>query len=456
MTAACAASKSCAVNPLKLSPALGAAMAFLGVERSLPLLHGSQGCTAFALVLMVRHFQEAIPLQTTAMSELTTILGGADNLEQAIETIFNRAAPRLIGICSTALTETRGEDATGDLAAIRQRHPEWRDLAVVSASTPDWAGSLEDGWGAATKAVIEALVPPSGKPGCKRQINLLPGAHMSPADVEATRELIADFGLEVVALPDLSESLDGHVPDDYTGVSLGGVPVDDIRTMGSSLLTLAIGNHMHPAATALHKRTGVPFRLFDTLSGLEAADAFVATLIELTELMPPPAVQRARSRLIDAMLDAHFYFDGCRVGIAGEADLVHSIAGVIAGMGARIEPAVIASMHRGTTPDTSFAATIGDLDDFAATAGGCQLLIANSHATNLAVELDIPLLRAGFPVFDRIGAQQRQWVGYDGTRAMIFEVANLLLEHGRHAHGQSPAHGASRQKELPHVEAYSD
>ena len=64
--------RACTTNPLKLSPALGGSLAFLGIDRCLPLLHGSQGCTAFALVLMVRHFREAIPLQTTAMSEIST------------------------------------------------------------------------------------------------------------------------------------------------------------------------------------------------------------------------------------------------------------------------------------------------------------------------------------------------------------------------------------------------
>ena len=131
-------------------------MAFLGIERSLPLLHGSQGCTAFALVLMVRHFREAIPLQTTAMSEISTILGGAENVEAAIGNIYDRAKPRLIGICSTALTETRGEDMAADLRAIRDRHPEWQGaLEVVFASTPDYGGSLEEGWGKAITAIIK-------------------------------------------------------------------------------------------------------------------------------------------------------------------------------------------------------------------------------------------------------------------------------------------------------------
>ncbi|MEO0034758.1 MAG: Nitrogenase iron-molybdenum cofactor biosynthesis protein NifN, partial [Pseudomonadota bacterium] len=131
--------------PLKISAPLGAALAFLGMRGCLPMFHGSQGCTAFALVAMVRHFREAIPLQTTAMNELTTILGGADHVEQAIGNIFERAKPRVIGLCTTGLTETRGEDMAGEVKLIRARHKELDDIAVIDVSAPDFAGSLETG-----------------------------------------------------------------------------------------------------------------------------------------------------------------------------------------------------------------------------------------------------------------------------------------------------------------------
>ena len=122
--------KACAVNPLKMSQPIGAALAFLGVQDCMPLMHGSQGCTAFGLVLFVRHFRETIPLQTTAMNEVTTILGGLDNLEQAILNIYNRAQPEVIGICSTGLTETKGDDVDGYLKLIRKRPP--------NSTTPRW------------------------------------------------------------------------------------------------------------------------------------------------------------------------------------------------------------------------------------------------------------------------------------------------------------------------------
>lgn len=94
--------KSVAVNPLKQSQPLGAALAFLGLKGMMPLFHGSQGCTAFAKVMLVRHFREAIPLSTTAMTEVSTVLGGEENVEQAILTLVEKSKPSIIGLAPRA------------------------------------------------------------------------------------------------------------------------------------------------------------------------------------------------------------------------------------------------------------------------------------------------------------------------------------------------------------------
>jgi len=228
--------KAAAINPLKTSGPLGAALAFLGLDACQPLFHGSQGCTAFALVLMVRHFREAIPLQTTAMNEISTILGGAEHVEQAIANIHQRARPRVIGLCTTGLTETRGEDMVGDLKLMKARHPEWHDLSVVFAPTPDYIGGFQDGWAIAVQAMVETLVP-ENDPGLSvrgatagAQVNLLAGSHLTPGDLEVLRETVESFGLTPVILPDLSGSLDGHVPDRYIPHTLGGTRLEEIRS----------------------------------------------------------------------------------------------------------------------------------------------------------------------------------------------------------------------------------
>src|SRR6266542_203068 len=132
-----ASNKSCTVNPLKMSQPVGGALAFMGIQGCMPLLHGSQGCTSFGLVLLVRHFKEAIPLQTTAMSEVATVLGGFENVEQAVVNIANRAKPEIIAICSTGVTEIKGDDVDGYIKLIRAKHPELSHIGLVYVSTPD-------------------------------------------------------------------------------------------------------------------------------------------------------------------------------------------------------------------------------------------------------------------------------------------------------------------------------
>ncbi len=458
MSAMASSRKAVAVNPLKTSAPLGAALAFLGLDRCLPLFHGSQGCTAFALVLMVRHFREAIPLQTTALNAVSTILGGADSLEQAIGNIHGRAKPRIIGICSTALTATRGEDMVGDLKLIRERHPEWGDLETVFVDAPDYTGSLQDGWSAAVTAILQELVPeaaaeprPAPVPG---QVNLLAGSHLTAGDVEELRDTIEAFGLTAIVLPDLSGSLDGHVPESYTPTTLGGSRVEDIRRMGASVLTLAIGEHMRAPAEALARRAGVPFRVLDRVTGLAASDALIEHLAEVSGRPVPKRCRRERSRLIDAMLDGHFHFGGARLAIAAEPDLLLGMAGLCADLGADVVAAVTTAQGPATARLPSVRVTVGDLDDLETAAGDCDLVIASSQAAPAAERLGVPLFRAGFPQTDRLGAAHRVSVGYRGTRNLVFELGNALIErraghgtdHGSRHHGgygDDPGHDAA-------------
>lgn len=442
--------RACTVNPLKLSPALGASLAFLGIDRCLPLLHGSQGCTAFALVLMVRHFREAIPLQTTAMSELTTILGGADNVEAAIGNIYERARPRVIGICSTALTDTRGEDVVGELRQTLAGHEEWSDLSVILAPTPDYAGSLQEGWARAVEAVIDELVPAGRGMRTLRQVNLLTGAHLTPADVEELREVIESFGLAVVVLPDLAGSLDGHVPDEHVPTSLGGTSVEAIRGMDRSAMTFAIGEHMRGPAEALKRRTNVPYQVFPSLTGLDATDTFVAALMAVSGGAVPERVKRQRSRLIDTMLDAHFFFSGRSAAVAAEPDLLLAVTDLLTGMGCAIGCAVTTTSAPAAARVAAERVIVGDLDDLERGAAGCDIIFASAHGRQAAERLGLPLYRIGFPIFDRLGVAQRLGVGYRGTAAMICEIGNILMEAGSHGnaggrHGPNDTRPAGEQ-----------
>jgi nitrogenase molybdenum-iron protein NifN len=428
--------KACAVNPLKSSTPLGAALAYLGVEGSVPLFHGSQGCTSFALVLSVRHFKEAIPLQTTAMDEAATVLGGADNLEEAIMVLKNRMKPTFIGIASTALVETRGEDFAGELAAIQKRRGRELDgTTVVFASTPDFKGALEDGWAKATAAIIDAVVrtanPSSPPPRVAPlpRVNVLLGVHQTPADIEELAHIIGEFALRPFFLPDVSGSLDGYVPEAYVGTSMGGARLAEIAAMGEALHTIAVGEHMRAPAEALERRTGVVATVLPTLTGLEATDSLVSLLQELSGRPADARLRRQRSQLVDAMLDGHFHFAGKRVAVAADPDLLYTLVTFFTGLGADVRVAVASTDASPLLAKLPCDVTVGDLADLedSAAATEAELLVTHSHGRQAAQRLGIPLFRVGFPIFDRLGVQHRCTVGYRGTRELLYELANLFM-----------------------------
>lgn len=427
--------KACAVNPLKMSQPLGASYAFMGLAGCMPVMHGSQGCTSFGLVLLVRHFKEAIPLQTTAMNEATTIMGGYDNIEKALLNIRSRAKPAIIAICSTGLTETKGDDVEGFIALARQRHPELADTEIVYVSTPDYAGAFQDGWAKAVTALVHQFAR-AGTPRREHWVNVLPGSHLTPGDIEELRELIEAFGLRPVFVPDVSGSLDGHIPDDWLGTTLGGTPLEALQELGGAAHTLAIGEQMRPAAEALHERCGVPYTLFDRLTGLTATDALVQHLSRISGRSVPPRIRRQRSQLVDAMLDGHFHFGNVKIALGAEPDLLWSAGSFLAEMGAELSVCITTTASPLLARLPASEVVIGDLEDFeqAAQAAGCDLLMTHSHGRQAAERLGKPLFRIGIPMFDRIGNAHVCHVGYRGTRRFVYEVGNLLID-------QIPHHG---------------
>ena len=428
------AKKSCTVNPLKMSQPIGAALAFMGIERSMPLLHGSQGCTAFGLVLFVRHFREMIPLQTTAMNEVTTILGGMENIEEAIVNIYSRTKPSIIGLCSTGLTEIKGDDVDGYLQLIRKKHPELEALEIIYVSTPDFKGAFQDGWAQAAAQMLAALVP-ERQETIKNQVNVLAGSHLSVADIDEIREIIESFGLSPIVVPDLSRALDGIVPEAFTPTTMGGTSVAEIKNMAASAHTLAIGESMWPAAELLAKK-GLPVTVFPRLTGLGVNDDFIALLAELSGKPIPQKWRRERDRLVDAMLDGHFFFGKKRVAIGAEPDLLFALGSFLHEMGVEIAMAV-------TTTDTPILrhlpvqdVVIGDLEDLEHGSTKVDLLMTHSHGRQASERLGVPLFRVGLPQFDRIGAPHQLLVGYRGTRRLIYEIGNVFLANMPHPHPQ--------------------
>lgn len=421
--------KACTVNPLKMSQPIGGALAFMGVQGCMPVLHGSQGCTSFGLVLFVRHFRESIPLQTTAMNEVATVLGGLENVEQAILNIVKRANPEVIGICSTGVTETKGDDVDGYIQLIRKRHPELENVGIVYVSTPDFKDAFQDGWAKTVAKLVETFVPQNETPvqRAPQRVNVLPGCHLTPGDIDELRDIIESFGLEPSFLPDLSGSLDGHLPEDFTPTTLGGTSRASMAAMGAAAWTIAIGEQMRSAAQTLEQRAGIPFVLFDRLTGLAPNDEFVAFLSRISGRPAPLKLRRQRGQLVDAMLDGHFHFGGKRIAIGAEPDLLWAVGSWLEEMGAVLQAAVTTTASPILEKLPIEEVLIGDLEDLENRSAGADLMMTHAHGRQASERLGVPLFRLGLPTFDRLGASHQLTVGYRGTRDLIFTIGNMFI-----------------------------
>ena len=425
--------KALAVNPLKASQPVGASLAFLGINRAIPMLHGSQGCTAFGKVFFVRHFREPIPLQTTAMDQVSTVMSADENVILGLKAVCEKSKPALIGLPTTGLSETQGTDIKRLVKDFYAAHPEFADIPIVPVNTPDFTGCLESGYALAVKAILEVMVKSGNKVGKrKKQVNVLAGSFLTPGDTEHIKELIEAFGLRPLVLPDIADSLDGHLTEmESSPLTVGGTPVSDISTLGESIATLVLGNSLFEAADFLKEQTGVPDYRFDSLMGLDAMDGFVSALVEISGKPVPEKIERQRAQLQDAMVDSHFMLGFARVAIAADPDLLFGFSRLLTEMGCEVVAAVAPARSHILQSVAAAQVSIGDLEDLeiAAKKNSAQLIISNSHAVETARRLGIPLLRAGFPQYDLIGGYQRLWVGYRGTRQTLFDLANMMVEH---------------------------
>ena len=427
-------------NACKLCKPLGAALAFRGIEGSVPYLHGSQGCATYMRRYIISHFNEPIDIASSSLSEKHAVYGGAANLKLGLTNVTKKYKPQLIGIATTCLTETIGDDVPMILKEYGRETAAAARPLLVNVSTPSYSGTHMEGFHAAIAAVVEQLAE---NPGANDTVNLLPG-FVSSADYRYLAEIMADFGVKTTMLPDLSETLDGPALLEYEKIPGGGTPLESIKGMGGAKATIEFGRTLGSSKTGgsvLARKFGVENMRLGLPMGISETDRFFAGLETLTGLETPKKYAMERGRLVDAYVDGHKYGFGKKAIIYGEEDLVVGLTAMLAEIG--VMPILCASGGRsGSMASAIAAATEGvlseqplvyenmDFFDIAEEAErlGPDLLVGHSKGYPLARKLNIPLIRVGFPIHDRIGGQRILHLGYRGAQQLFDLVVNSLID----------------------------
>jgi len=424
-------------NACKLCAPLGACLAFRGVEGAVPFLHGSQGCATYIRRYMISHFREPLDIASSNFGEAAAIFGGMENLRVGLENVVRQYAPDLIGIAGTCLAETIGDDVASHLRQITAQSRVALPT-IVHVSTPSYAGTHTEGYRAAVTALVDALAEEGPKHDA---INVLPGM-FSPADLRYLKELFRDFGLEMILLPDYSITLDGPTWTEYHNIPAGGTPIESIRRMGAARATIEFGatwDRSQTAGALLERRFGVPRYELPPPVGIVQTDALIHLLTTLSGRCLPSVHDDEHGRLVDCYVDAHKTVFGKRTLFYGEQDFVVAMASWAAEIG--LTPALCASGGKSgrfreriktVVPDLADEALVLEGADFAeienrAAKASIDVAIGNSKGCGLSRRLGIPLIRAGFPIHDRIDGPRLLHIGYRGAQQLFDRVVNALL-----------------------------
>lgn len=424
-------------NACKLCTPLGACLAFAGIEGARTILHGSQGCSTYIRRYMISHFKEPIDIASSNFAESTTIFGGRDNLCQSVENLNTQYRPALIGVATTCLAETIGEDVAAHLRSKPPTAAAWPP--IVHVSTPSYCGTHADGFVAAVRATVAQLAQPGPKDA---RVNVFAGM-FSPADLRYLKEVLDDFHLEYTLLPDYSDTLDGPMWSQYQLIPPGGTRLDDIRRMGQAGASIEFSNGTvtdSSGAQWLEEQADVARRRCPVPLGVSRTDTLFELLEEFSGKRTPERHTAERGRLLDALIDGHKYVAGRRAIVVGEEELVVGIAAFLAefgvipvlcssgGQSGRLRAALETALpEHAAQIDVRQAADFADLEDSAAEARA-DLVVGSSKAYPLARRLNLPLIRVCFPVHDRIGGSRILHLGYRGAQQLFDRVANALIE----------------------------
>jgi nitrogenase molybdenum-iron protein beta chain len=430
--------KTLVINPAKTCQPIGAMYAALGIHGCLPHSHGSQGCCAYHRSALTRHYKEPVSAATSSFTEGASVFGGQANLLQAIQNIFTVYEPDVIAVHTTCLSETIGDDLKQirDKAIKEGKVPEGKH--VIGANTPSYVGSHVTGFSNMVKAMAVAFAENTGRKNGK--VNVIPG-WVEPADMEELKRLAAMVGVPIILFPDTSGVMNAPLTGEYQMFPKGGVTVPELISSGDSLGTLALGEWCSAdAARWLDSKCKVPCMVLDMPFGLKATDRFIDALRTVGGVSVPEDVMAERGQMVDFISDMHQYFYHKKVALAGDPDQLISMVEFLVTLD--MIPAYVVT----GTPGKAFERRIQELTkdvpyECKVKAKGdmflmhqwikndpVDLLIGNSYLKYIARDEDIPLLRWGFPILDRVGHQYFPTVGYKGGLRLLENMLTAFLD----------------------------
>lgn len=443
------------INPIFTCQPAGAQFASIGIKDCIGLVHGGQGCVMFVRLIFSQHFKESFELASSSVHEDAAVFGALNRVEQGVDVLLMRYPHvKIIPIITTCSTEIIGDDVDGvvlklNSGLLKEKYA-GREVHLIPIHTPSFVGSMISGYDVAVRDFIRYFAKKESRTNGK--INLFTG-WVDPGDVTELKALLSEMEVAATVLFE-TETFDSPLMPDGNHVSHGETTIDDLRSTANAIGSIALNRYEGAkAAQYLESEFDVPVIIGPTPIGIRNTDSFLQNVKKMTGKPIPESLVIKRGIAIDALADvSHMFLAGKRVAIYGSADLVIGLAEFCIDL--EMEPVLllfgddnlsyakdprILALKEGVNFDMEIItnADLWELENRIKNEGlELDLILGHSKGRYIAIDNNIPMVRVGFPVYDRAGYFRHPVVGYAGSIWLAEQMANAIFTDMEYKHNK--------------------
>jgi nitrogenase molybdenum-iron protein beta chain len=431
------------VNPAKACQPLGAVFVAAGFKKTLSFVHGSQGCVAYYRSHFSRHFKEPTSCVSSSMTEDGAVFGGLNNMIDGLANAYAVYKPEMIAVSTTCMAEVIGDDLDSFIRTSKQKGSVPEDFDVPFAHTPAFVGSHITGYDNALKGIIEHFWKKEGerKP-IANKINFIGGFDgFTTGNLREIKRLLGIMGVDYTILGDTSDVWDTPTDGEFRMYD-GGTTKEQIKGAYHASATISFQEFCTEKTLKYIATTGQEVVALNHPVGVGGTDKFLMEVSRLTGKPIPESLLRERGRLVDAIADSQALLHGKKFALYGDPDQMLGFTQFLLELGA--EPTTVLS----TNGDVKWAAKVQAVFDASPFGKNCKVypkrdmwhlrsllftepvdfLIGNTHGKYLERDCKVPLIRLGFPIFDRHHYHRFPIWGYEGGLRVLVMMLDEEFE----------------------------
>src|ERR1019366_7548554 len=328
------------VNPAKACQPLGAVFAAVGFEKTLPFVHGSQGCVAYYRSHLSRHFKEPSSCVSSSMTEDAAVFGGLNNMVDGLANAYALYKPKMIAVSTTCMAEVIGDDLNAFIKTSKEKGSVPQEFDVPFAHTPAFVGSHITGYDNVMKGVIEHFW--DGKAGTAPKLDRVPNEKINfiggfdgytVGNLREVKRIFNSMGVEYTILGDNSDVWDTPTDGEFRMYD-GGTTLEEAANAIHAKATISMQQYCTEKTLPVIAAHGQETVALNHPIGVKGTDEFLMAISRISGKPVSAELTKARGRLVDAMADSSAHIHGKKFALYGDPDLCLGLAGFLLELGA--------------------------------------------------------------------------------------------------------------------------